>query len=200
MKALKLLTAVLLFSVISLGANAVNAQTKWSFDKAHTEVKFEVTHLVITTVTGFFKEFKGEVITDGDSFEDAKVDFTIKSASIFTDNKKRDNHLRSPDFFDAEKYPEIKFEGKSFKKVGDNKFKLTGDLTIRDITKEIVLDVKYNGSVVDPWENTKAGFNLKGTVNRFDYGLKWNALIETGGAVVGKEVGININVELLKKK
>jgi len=195
MKAIKLFATLLLFSVISL-----NAQTKWTFDTAHTEVKFEVTHLVISTVTGFFKEFEGEVISNGDSFENATVNFKITTASIFTDNQKRDNHLKSPDFFDAEKYPEITFKSKSFTKVGENTYKLVGDLTIKDVTKEITLDVKHNGTIVDPWGNTKAGFHLTGKLNRFDYGLKWNALIETGGAVVGQDVNLNINVELLKKK
>ncbi|RMD51278.1 MAG: polyisoprenoid-binding protein [Ignavibacteria bacterium] len=179
---------------------STNAQTKWSFDKAHTEVKFEVTHLVISTVTGFFKDFDGTVVTEGDNFENAQIDFTINAASIYTDNAKRDAHLKSPDFFDAEKYPEITFKGKSFTKVSDNKYKLVGDLKIKDVTKEITLDVTYNGTVKDPWGNTKAGFKLTGSVNRFDYGLKWNALIETGGAVVGKDVDIIVNVELAKKK
>lgn len=193
MKTYKLILSLFLISFI-----ATNAQTTWSFDKAHTEVKFEVTHLVITTVTGFFKDFDGSVVTKGDSFEDADVNFTIKTESIFTDNKKRDEHLQSADFFDAAKYPEIKFVGKSFKKVSGNKYKLVGDLTIKDITKEITLDVTHNGTIKDPWGNTKAGFKITGSINRFDYGLKWNVLIETGGAVVGENVDLIINVELKK--
>lgn len=194
MKAINTIAALFLVSVLT-----INAQTQWAFDKAHTEVKFEVTHLVISTVTGFFKEFDGTVKTKSDSFDDADIEFTIKTASIFTDNAKRDAHLQSADFFDAEKYPEITFKSKSFKKVSDNKYKLVGDLTIKGITKEITLDVTYNGTVKDPWGNIKAGFKLDGKINRFDYGLKWNVLIETGGAVVGENVGLNINVELTKK-
>lgn len=197
MKRLTNLLFLLLF--VSL----INAQTKeenvWVVDKAHSKIGFAVTHLLISEVEGYFKDFDLKVVTDREDFVDAKIEFTAKTASIFTDNEKRDAHLRSDDFFNSEKFPEMKFVSKSFKKVGKNKYKLTGDLTIRDVTKPITLDVLYNGTVKDPWGNTKAGFNVTGQLNRFDYGLKWNALTELGGAVVDKIVKLRIHVELTKQ-
>jgi polyisoprenoid-binding protein YceI len=197
MKRLTNLLFLLLF--VSL----INAQTKnenvWVVDKAHSKIGFAVTHLLISEVEGYFKDFDLKVVTDREDFVDAKIEFTAKTASIFSDNEKRDAHLRSDDFFNSEKFPEMKFVSKSFKKVGKNKYKLTGDLTIRDVTKPITLDVVYNGTVKDPWGNTKAGFNVTGQLNRFDYGLKWNALTELGGAVVDKIVKLKIHVELTKQ-
>lgn len=188
----KLFVLFLLLSVPAL------AQTKWAFDKVHSKVEFAVSHLVISEVSGFFKSFDGTVEATKDDFSDAKIDFSVDINSIDTDNQNRDGHLKSDDFFNAEKFPKMIFKGKSLKKVGKNKYKLSGDLTIRDITKSITLDVVYNGTVKDPWGNTKAGFKVKGTVNRFDYGLKWNTLMETGGAVVGKDVEIKVDLELQK--
>lgn len=187
-----------LFVLFLLLTVPVAAQTKWAFDKVHSKVEFSVSHLVISEVSGFFKGFDGTVEATKDDFSDAKIDFTVDINSIDTDNQNRDGHLKSDDFFNAEKFPKMIFKGKSLKKVGKNKYKLTGDLTIRDITKSITLDVVYNGTVKDPWGNTKAGFKVKGTVNRFDYGLKWNTLMETGGAVVGKDVEIKVDLELQK--
>lgn len=193
---MKTISMFLLF-VFAVASTSV-AQTTWSFDKSHTTIGFEVTHLVITTVDGKFNTYEGTVTTKGDSFEDAKVNFTADIASIDTDNEKRDAHLKSDDFFNAEKYPKLVFKGSSMKKTGKDTYKLTGDLTIRDKTKRVTLDVKHNGTVVDPWGNTKAGFKITGSVNRFDYDLKWNTLTEAGGAVVGKEVDFSINVQLKK--
>ncbi|MBI1939445.1 MAG: YceI family protein [Ignavibacteriales bacterium] len=187
-----------LFVLFLLLAVPAAAQTKWAFDKVHSKVEFSVSHLVISEVSGSFKNFEGSVEASKDDFSDAKIDFTVDINSINTDNENRDGHLKSDDFFNAEKFPKMIFKGKSLKKAGKNKYKLTGDLTIRDITKSITLDVVYNGTVKDPWGNTKAGFKVKGSLNRFDYGLKWNTLMETGGAVVGKEVEIKVDLELQK--
>lgn len=189
----------ILLTAILFTASIINAGTKWTVDKSHSKVEFSVTHLVISEVTGSFKNFDVNVEAPGNDFSDAQIDFTADVNSIFTDNDQRDTHLKSDDFFNAEKYPKMTFKGTSMKKVGKNKYKLTGDLTIRSTTKKIVLDVVYNGTVKDPWGNTKAGFKISGKLNRFDYGLKWNSLIETGGAVVGKEVTITINLELQKQ-
>ena len=188
-----ILAALFLFAYVE-----VQAATKWSIDQSHSKVQFGVTHLVISEVTGQFNKFDGTIESPSDDFTDAKINFVVDVNSIDTDNQDRDNHLKSDDFFNAEKYPEMKFNGKSMKNFGGNKYKLTGDLTVRDITKEITLDVLYNGTVKDPWGNTKAGFKITGELNRFDYGLKWNALVETGGAVVGKTINLNINLELNK--
>jgi len=187
--------AVLLFLVSS----SLFAQTTWTVDKAHTKVGFSVTYLVITDVQGYFKDYDAQITTDGDDFSTANIELKVNTSSIFTDNDKRDNHLRSDDFFNAEKYPQMIFKGKTMKKVGDNKYKLVGDFTIRDVTKQVELDVKYNGTVKDPWGNTKAGFKVTGEIDRFDYKLKWDKSIETGSLVVGKEVELIIDLQLVKK-
>ncbi len=193
MKAVKsLILAVTLFAVTAF------AQTEWKFDKSHSNINFVVTHMVITEVEGSFNQWEGSVVSKGDGFEGADVNFTVDVASIDTDEPKRDDHLRSDDFFNSEEFPKMTFKGKSMKKVDDNKYKLVGDLTIRDVTKEVELDVKYNGTVKDPWGNTKAGFKLTGTINRFDYNLKWNKLLETGGLVVSEDVDIVCNIQLVK--
>jgi len=187
--------AVLLFLVSS----SLFAQTTWTVDKAHTKVGFSVTYLVITDVQGYFKDYDAQITTDGDDFSTANIELKVNTSSIFTDNDKRDNHLRSDDFFNAEKYPQMIFKGKTMKKVSDNKYKLVGDFTIRDVTKQVELDVKYNGTVKDPWGNTKAGFKVTGEIDRFDYKLKWDKSIETGSLVVGKEVELIIDLQLVKK-
>lgn len=194
MKTIKTLTVLFLFSAITF------AQTKWSFDSAHSKVGFSVTHLVISEVEGSFKSFEGDVTSTNDDFTDAKVNFTIDVNSINTENESRDKHLKAEDFFDAAKFPKIQFNSTSFKKVKGNKYKLVGNLTMKDVTKEVELDVKYNGTIKDPWGNTKAGFKITGDLNRFDYNLKFNALMEAGGAVVGEDVEITINTELTKQK
>jgi polyisoprenoid-binding protein YceI len=189
-----------LFAVLSLLSATLFAQTNWNFDKSHSEIGFSVTHLLISETDGFFKDYSGSVISNGDNFEKAKIKFEAKAASIFTDNEKRDNHLRSADFFEAEKYPTLNFESKSFTKVDDKNYKLVGNLTIKAVTTEVTLDVKLNGMIVDPWGNTRAGFKITGEVDRFVYGLTWNAALETGGLVVSKEVALNIKIELIKEK
>jgi polyisoprenoid-binding protein YceI len=194
MKKIKILSAALLIFFSASFAQT----TSWKFDQSHTQIKFTVKHLVISEVTGNFKKFDGLVTTEGDDFSTAKINFTAETNSIFTDNEKRDAHLKSDDFFNAEKFPQLTFVGKSMKKTGKNKFKLTGDLTIRDVTKSVTLDVVYNGST-NAWGSTRAGFKLSGTINRFDYNLKWNTLIESGGAVVSKEVKLTCDVELIKE-
>lgn len=177
-----------------------SAQTTWTIDQAHSTIGFEVTHLVISSADGKFKSFEGTITTKGDSFDGAQIDFSADVASISTENEKRDEHLKADEFFNAEKYPKLTFKGTSMKKTGKNKYKLTGDLTIRDKTKRVKLDVVHNGTITDPWGNTKAGFKITGAINRFDYDLKWNTMTEAGGAVVGKEVRFNINIELQKQK
>ncbi|PKL89552.1 MAG: polyisoprenoid-binding protein, partial [Ignavibacteriae bacterium HGW-Ignavibacteriae-2] len=130
----------------------------------------------------------------------AKIEFTVDINSINTDNEKRDQHLKSDDFFNAEKFPKMLFKSKSLKKESGKNWKMVGDLTIRDVTKEITLDVKFNGTIKDPWGNTRAGFKLTGELDRFDYNLKWNSALETGGLVVSKEVEITANIELIQSK
>jgi polyisoprenoid-binding protein YceI len=187
----------LLLAVLLLSGNLVFGQDTWTFDKAHTEILFSVKHLVISEVGGKFKEFDGEVKSTGDDFDGSEIQFKAHVESINTDNEQRDGHLKSDDFFNAEAYPELKFNGK-LEKNGSG-YVLKGEMTIRDVTKPIAFDVQYNGTVTDPWGNTKAGFKITGSINRFDYGLKWNALMEAGGAVVDEEINIVCNVELQKQ-
>jgi len=172
-------------------------KTTWGIDTTHTEVQFKVKHLVIATVTGFFKKFSGSVESDSDDFDGAKVNFSLEANSIDTNQVDRDAHLKSPDFFAAEQYPTIDFVG-SLRKVAGSEYTLDGALTIRGTTKAIVLDVEFGGTMVDPWGNTKAGFEINGKLNRKDFGLNWNALTEAGGMVVSEEVKLHINAELTR--
>jgi len=175
--------------------DSTSQATTWKIDNSHSNVKFSVSHLVISDVDGAFKSFNGTIQSTKPDFSDAQIDFTIDIDSINTDNEGRDNHLKSDDFFNAEKFPQMTFKGTSFKKLSGNKYALEGDLTIRDVTRKIKFDVSYGGTVKDPWGNIKAGFKVKGVINRFDYNLKWNTLTEAGGALVGKEVEIVLNLE-----
>ncbi len=193
---MKLYKLFLLFVVISF--SAVSAQTKWNVDASHTNVGFEVDHMVISSVEGEFNSYEATVETNEDDFTNAKINFTIDVASISTDNEQRDSHLKSDDFFNTEKYPKMTFVGKSMKKVSGNDWKLIGDLTIRDVTKEVTLDVEFRGMVKDPWGNTRVGFEITGELNRFDYKLKWNKLLETGGLVVSEDIELKIDIELIK--
>lgn len=175
-------------------SNTVSTQAKWGIDPAHSEVIFKVKHLVITTVTGKFSKFDGSVLSENEDFNGAEVNFEIETSSIDTNSADRDNHLRSEDFFASEQFPKMTFSGKLENKGGD--YKLKGDLTIKDSTNPVVLDVDYNGSVKDPWGNLKAGFELNGKINRKDWGLNWNAATEAGGMLVGEEVKLQMSVQL----
>jgi polyisoprenoid-binding protein YceI len=170
---------------------------KWVIDKAHSNVKFAVTHLVVSEVEGNFKMFDGNMENAKGDFSDAKINFTVDVNSINTENEMRDKHLKSDDFFNAEKFPAMKFQSTSFTPAGGNKYKLAGNLTIRDITKPVVFDVTFGGTALNMGK-TKAGFKAKTTINRFDYNLKWNKATEAGGLVVSKDVELVVNVEMNK--
>lgn len=173
------------------------ATTKWAIDTTHSEVQFKVKHLVISTVTGAFKKFSGEVITEGDDFNNAQVNFSLDVNSIDTNQADRDGHLKSEDFFAAAQYPTVTFSKGVLKKSG-NDYKLLGNLTIRETTAVVELDVEFGGTTKDPWGNIKAGFELNGKINRKDFGLSWSALTEAGGMVVAEEVKLHMNIELVK--
>lgn len=191
----------LLFSIALLAISvAAKSQTTWNVDPTHTNVKFSVSHLVITEVEGNFKAFDGKVVTKEADFNNASVEFSVDVNSIDTDNGDRDQHLKGDDFFNSDKYPNMIFKSTSFKKINDKKYVLTGDLTIRDVTKKVTFDVSYAGTVKDPWGNTKAGFKATSSINRKEYGLKWSAATETGALVVGDDVSIVINLELNQAK
>lgn len=171
---------------------------KWSIDPTHSEVEFKVKHLMISTVTGKFTSFQGEAETATDEFGGASIKFSADVKSISTGNEMRDGHLMSDDFFNAESYPQINFASTSFTKNSDGEFELLGDLTIRNITKSIKLEVSYNGMMTDPYGNQKAGFELSGKINRKDFDLKWTATTEAGGIVVSDEVKLVCNIQLVK--
>lgn len=173
--------------------------TKWGYDASHAKVGFTISHFGISETEGKFTKFDGTVLSDKPDFSDAKIDFTIDVNSINTEDAQRDMHLKSPDFFDVAKFPSITFKSKAFKDVGKNKYKLTGSLTMHGVTKEITLDVIYKGTVVDPYKNTKAGFKITGTIDRRQFGLVWNGKLSTGDALLGNDVNIDINIELIKK-
>ena len=167
----------------------------WKIDSAHSEVNFKVKHLVVSTVTGGFDKFDATIEASKEDFSDAKIKFEADINSINTKNEQRDGHLKSADFFDAENNPKLVFESTSVKMTSDYEMLVKGNLTIRGITKEVKLDVIYNG-IVTGFGNIKvAGFEIRGKVNRFDYGLQWNALTEAGGVVVSNEVKIEILAE-----
>ena len=187
------LTAILLI----VGGFLAKAQSKWTIDKNHSDIRFTAIHYVISEVDGEFKEFDGSVETESDGFEGAQISFTAQVASIDTDNERRDNHLKSDDFFNAEAYPTINFSGK-LQKEGDQYY-LVGDFTMRDVTKPIKFKVKHIGTVALS-KGKKAGFKITGAVDRFDYGIKFDRVIETGGLAVSREIQITCNIELNESK
>ncbi|HTS45974.1 MAG TPA: YceI family protein [Puia sp.] len=175
------------------------AKVKWTMDPTHSEVEFKIRHLMITNVTGNFSKFNVDVETEGEDFMTAKVTFTADIDSITTGTDQRDQHLKSPDFFDAAKFPQLKFVTTKYENVdNDGSYEVYGNLTIRDVTKLIKLDAEFGGVIKDPWGNTRAGISVSGKINRKDFGLQWNAVTETGGLVVGDEVRIHAAVELIK--
>lgn len=175
-------------------APAPAARTTWKLDPAHTLVEFSAKHLMITTVKGRITDVEGTIISDDHDPKNASVEVTLKAASIDTRTDQRDQHLRSADFLDVEKYPEIKF--RSTRIQGDKEsFRLTGDLTIRDVTRSITLDATFEGRTKDPWGGERIGFSASGKFDRREFGLTWNQALETGGVVVGNDIKINIEVE-----
>lgn len=175
-------------------------KTKWVLDSMHSEVQFKVKHLVISTVTGNFGKFEATAETDGDAFETATVSFSADVDSITTGNEQRDGHLKSADFFDAGNHPKITFESTGISKIGDDQYKLNGNLTMRGVTKPVTLDAHFGGTMTDPYGNFKAGFEVTGKVNRKEFGLHWHAVTEAGGIVVSDEVRIHANVQFAKQK
>jgi polyisoprenoid-binding protein YceI len=190
--------ATALILVLSFAISASGAD-KFALDQAHSSIGFSVKHLVISKTKGSFHDAVATVMYDEKDMTKSTVDVTIKIASIDTDNEKRDEHLKSPDFFDVEKFPEMTFKSKSIKKSKDG-FVAVGDLTIRDVTKEIELPFQILGIVDDPWGNTKMGAEAGITIDRRDYGLTWSKVVETGALVVGNDVDIELSLEFGKEK
>jgi polyisoprenoid-binding protein YceI len=177
---------------------ATATTTKWAIDPSHSEIHFKVKHLMITTVTGTFKEFNAEVELEGDDLTNAKVSFWANTASVFTNDEKRDAHLRSGDFFESEKYPKLGFTSTRIEGSGSN-WKVTGDLTIKNVTRPVTLNVEWSGVAKDPWGNTKAGLTLSGKLDRKEFGLTWNAALEAGGVLVSDEVRLQCEVQLARQ-
>lgn len=172
----------------------------WTIDNAHSHVQFSVRHMMISTVRGEFEDFQGEINFDQDNPENSTIDIKIDAASINTRETDRDNHLRSPDFLNVEEYPYLTFKSKRVEQTGDNEGRVIGDLTIRDVTNEVVLDVQYHGMAKSPWGTTSAGFSASTKINRKKWGLTWNQALETGGVLVGDDIKIDIEVEIVKQE
>jgi polyisoprenoid-binding protein YceI len=176
------------------------AVVQWILDPTHSEIQFKIRHLMIANVTGKFTRYAVDAKTEGEDFMTAKIKFSAEIDSVDTGNEQRDGHLKSPDFFDAAKYPVLTFVASRYEKVdNDGSYELYGDLTIRDVTKSVKLDVEFGGIIKDPWGNTRAGFSINGKINRKEFGLAWHAVTETGGLVASDEVRIHCNVELFRK-
>ena len=171
-------------------------KTKWKIDPTHSEVQFKVKHLVISTVTGTFKNFEGVLETENEDFDGAEASFSLDASSINTNVTDRDNHLKSDDFFSVDSYPYITFQGQ-LKKSGSD-YKLVGPLTIKNVTKEVELDVDLGGTMVDGYGQNKAGFEINGKINRKEFGLTWSMVTEAGGVVVGDEVKLHLNIQLVQ--
>jgi polyisoprenoid-binding protein YceI len=177
----------------------MSTTTKWSLDPTHSEIQFKVKHLMISTVTGSFNKFYGTVETNGEDFTSANIEFTADIDSISTNNEQRDAHLKNGDFFDAENHPQLVFKSEKMEKIDDENFKLHGTLNMRGVNNKVVLNAEFGGITVDPWGNTRVGFSVNGKINRFDYGITFGAVTETGGLLLGDEVKIFSNVELVKQ-
>jgi polyisoprenoid-binding protein YceI len=171
-----------------------STKNKWVIDPTHSEIGFKVKHMMISTVTGYFDKFDAVAYAEGDDFKNAEVEVTVDVTSVNTKQTDRNNHLKSDDFFNAEKFPQMTFKSKSF-----DGATLTGDLTIRDITKEVSLDVDFNGIATDPYGQTKAGFEVSGEISRKEFGLKWNAVTEAGSVVVADKVKLAVDVQFVKQ-
>ena len=170
----------------------------WLIDPAHSEVHFKIKHLVISTITGSFKKFEGSIESEKDDFTDAVIRFSADTASVDTNSEQRDGHLKSDDFFNAEKFPKLTFVSTAIEK-DEDEYTVTGDLTIRDVTKPVVLDVEYGGTTKDLYGQTKAGFDITGKIDRQDYGLKWSALTEGGGLVASDIVRLSMSIQVIKQ-
>jgi polyisoprenoid-binding protein YceI len=173
-------------------------KTKWAIDADHSSVDFSIRHMMIANVKGTFHKFTASVEADVTDLTDAVIDFTVDISSIDTRNKDRDAHLVSADFFDIEKYPTMTFQSTTINKSGEGEYDVTGDLTIRGTTKPVTFSVTFEGQGKDPWGNEKVGFSAQGSINRADFGLTWNAALETGGVLVGDKVKVNLQIEASK--
>ena len=175
------------------------ATIKWALDPTHSELQFKVRHLLVSNVTGQFKSFSATVETEGNEITTAKVQFAADVNSITTNNEQRDGHLKTGDFFDVENHPQLTFNGAGLTKVSGEEYTMKGTLTMRGVSKEITLHVEYGGMIVDPWGHNRVGFEVKGKVNRMEYGVSFGMVSETGGVLLGEEVSFSANVEFVQQ-
>lgn len=175
------------------------AKSNWKIDPSHSEIAFKVKHMMFTNVSGKFNDFQATIENEDDDFETSKISFLTQVDSIDTNNVDRDNHLRSVDFFDAERFPVISFTSTGINKINENVFEISGDLTIKNVTKNITLEVKYSGVMKDPWGITRAGISFSGEINRKEFGVTWNASLETGGVLVGEDTKLTADVQFTKE-
>lgn len=183
-------------------SGTVSTETqRWTIDASHSNIEFAVRHLMISTVKGYFTKVEGSVVAQDiqDLTKGATIEARIDVNSIDTREPQRDEHLKSPDFFDAANHPTIEFRSKRIERAGENAYKLTGDLTIRGITKEVTWDLTFEGAGRDPWGNERAAFHAETKINRKEFGLQWNMVLETGGVVVGDEVRVSVDIEVVKQ-
>jgi polyisoprenoid-binding protein YceI len=171
----------------------------WQFDLSHSSINFHVRHLMVSKVHGRFTKWDGMLELDPENLANSRVEVTIDAASIETQEPKRDDHLRSPDFFEVEKYPQLTFKGTKIEKKSDDRYALTGDLTIHGVTRSVTLDVEGGDVVKDPWGGVRTGYSAKTAISRKDYGLTWNVALETGGIVVGDKIEITLEIEAISK-
>jgi polyisoprenoid-binding protein YceI len=174
-------------------------KTNWIMDPAHSEIVFKVRHMMITNVSGTFNQFSGKVLSSKDDFTDAEISFEADLNSVSTRNEQRDEHLKSPDFFDVANFPSLSFTGKELKKLGGNEYELIGELSLHKEKRMISLDAEFMGVAIDPWGQVKAGFEITGSLDRFDYGLNWNLTAEDGTVVVDKTIKLAINAQFIKQ-
>jgi polyisoprenoid-binding protein YceI len=177
----------------------MSTKSTWALDASHSEIQFKVKHLMISTVTGQFNNFIGTVETEKDDFSTAKIQFSAEIDSISTNNEQRDAHLKNSDFFDAENHPKLTFESSRLEKLDDEEYKLYGTLTLKGVSKQVVLNAEYGGLITDPWGNTRVGFSVTGKINRGDFGISFGMVSETGGLLLGDEVKIIANAEFVKQ-
>jgi len=195
-----IMKAFVLATLLTLaGITIADAQTTiWKADKTHSNVNFTVTHLMISEVTGSFKDYDVTVTSNGDDFTSSTVEAVIKTASVNTDNANRDKHIRSNDFFNADSFPNMTFKSTKIEKTGEETYKIYGDLTIRDVAKPVILDATYKGKA-EAWGTTFVGFKATTTINRFDYGVKWDKQMDAGGFIVANKVDVTLQMELSKQ-
>lgn len=188
---------ILTLALMIVSAAGVRADS-WSFDKVHSSIGFSVRHMVISKTNGSFGDYSGKVVFDGKNVENGSVEITIQMNSLDTKNEKRDGHLKSPDFLDAEKFPTMTFVSKKISKKSGNYYDIVGDLTLKGVTREVTLNSEFYGSLDDPMGNTKAGFSAKTTINRQDFNVSFDSALKDGSLIVGNDVEITLDIELIK--